>query len=307
MGGTIKKIIPERNYYYIEIEGEKIFINRKFVIANDLFSRKQPTNFKDLTYIMLKEAGIPTPKTVCFYKKTIKEVDLKEKLTTLSCPLVIKDASGSNSKDVFVNIASHAEAEKIILREIGKFYCLIAQEMVFGKEYRILILDNKAIGVLEMIPPRIFGNNKNTVQELIEKKQLRTKSKTPLDEALVRILSEQGETLASIPSEGKEIFLRKNSSLAEGGETKDSTDIINKEIEALCVKTTNVVDKKLAGLDIICEDIARSPREQRFNIIEANRRPDLYIHYNPTYGKTRDVVKDIIKFILHIKKNSQQS
>ena len=37
MGGTIEKIIPERNYFHIKINGEKIFINQKFVI-NDTSS-----------------------------------------------------------------------------------------------------------------------------------------------------------------------------------------------------------------------------------------------------------------------------
>ena len=115
-------------------------------------------------------------------------------------------------------------------------------------------------------------------------------------------LEEQGETLTSIPKENKEIFIRKNSCLSEGGETKDATAIINKEIVSLCGKVAKIVDKKLIGMDIICDDIRKKPSEQNFNVIEANRRPDIYIHYNPTFGKTRNVVRDIIEFILKLKK-----
>jgi len=156
-----------------------------------------------------------------------------------------------------------------------------------------------------MIPPKIIGNGVNTTKELIEIKQRDIKEKTPFDNKLLQILEEQGENLESIPRENKEVFIKKNSCLAEGGETKDVTDIINKDLEALCVRVSKIVDKKLVGLDIICDDISKNPSEQNFNIIEANRRPDMYIHYNPTYGKTRNVVKDIVNFILNLKKLEQ--
>ncbi|MFA6160253.1 MAG: hypothetical protein WC678_04180 [Parcubacteria group bacterium] len=300
MGGTIEKIIPERNYFHIKINGEKIFINQKFVINDSLFSRKQPTNFKDLTYILLKENGIPTPNTVCFYRKTFNEKEIEKKLNTLSYPIIIKDANGSHSRGVFTNIKNPQEAKKIILEKIQEFPCLIAQEIAFGKEYRVLILGNEAIGVLEMIPPKISGNGKNTVQELIEKKQ-KTQDKTNLDSILNTILNDQKVNLSTVLLDGQEIFIKGISCLAEGGETKDVTHLINKDLESLCVKAAKVVDKKLTGLDIICDDISKGPLNQNFRVIEANRKPDIYIHYNPTYGETQNVVKKIINYILKLK------
>jgi energy-coupling factor transporter ATP-binding protein EcfA2 len=34
--------------------------------------------------------------------------------------------------------------------------------------------------------------------------------------------------------------------------------------------------------------------------LEINGKPDLYIHYNPTHGQSRNVIKDIIQFILKL-------
>lgn len=300
MGGTIEKIIPERNYFHIKINGEKIFINQKFVINDSLFSRKQPTNFKDLTYVLFKENKIPTPKTICLYRKTFNKKKAFRDLEMLKYPVVIKNASGSNSEGVFTNIKSPQEAMEIVLEQVQKFSCLVAQEMLFGKEYRVLILGNKAIGVLEMTPPRIVGDGESTVQELIEKKQ-RHKKKTDLDSILTSILNDQKVTLNTILKKDQEIFIKGLSCLDEGGETRDVTNLINKDVESLCVKVAKTVDKKLAGLDIICDNISKSPSEQNFSVIEANRRPDIYIHYNPTYGETQDVVKKIIEYILKLK------
>jgi cyanophycin synthetase len=302
MGGTIEKIIPERNYFCININNEKIFISRKFEIASDFISGKMLTEYKDLTYVVLKKNNIPTPNSVCFYKRTFTSSDTDKKLKSLSYPIVIKDSNGSNSEGVFVNIKNASEAKKIILREISKFKFLIAQEMVFGKEYRVLILGNKAIGVLEMIPPRISGDGKSTIRNLIRKKQIKNLEKTNLDSILNNILKDQKVSLDSILKKGHKVFIKGISCLAEGGETKDATELIHPEIEKICIQAAMATGKSLAGIDLICDDIAMHPSKQKVNILEVNGKPDIYIHYNTTFGKTQNVVKKIIHYILKFKK-----
>lgn len=305
MGGIIKRLIPERSFSCIEINGHRIFVTQKFSIADSLFSRNDSTDSKDITYNLLKEAGISTPKTVGIYKKNFNRKKLVKKLNTLSYPVIIKDANGSHSRGVFANIKNRKEAENIIAQEINNFPCLIVQEMIFGKEYRVLILGKRVIGALEMIPPRIFGNGKNTVRDLIKDKQTKTEKQTPFDKSLSEILRKQGETLNSIPQKNKEIFLRHNSCLAEGGEVKDVTNSVNKDIKLKCVEVNKIVGRYLSGVDIICDDIRKSLSEQKFFIIELNRKPDVYIHYKPTHGKTRNVVKDILKFALRVKEKEK--
>lgn len=303
MGGTIERVIPERGYFYIKFGDEKIFVSRKFKISSSLISGGEITKYKDLTYFILKENGIPTPKSICFYCNHFNE-SLFENIHKLKYPLVIKDAQGSNSKGVFTNIKNLDEAKKIITREMHKFRALLVQEMIFGKEFRILVLNKKVIGALELIPPRIFADGKSTIKELILKKQKKTEKKTPLDGALAIILKEQGCNLESVPEKNTEIFIRKNSCLAEGGETRDVTDLTSEDIKKVCIKATRVTEKNLAGIDIMCEDITKKMDNQFFSIIEINGKPDLYIHYNPTHGKTRNVVKEIIEFILKLRKNT---
>lgn len=302
MGGTIEKIVPERGYFCININGEKIFVTRKFQIASDFFSGSALTAYKDLTYAALKENSIPTPKSVCLYRKTLIGKELDKKLSCLKYPLVIKDAKGSNSRGVFTNIQNLETAKETILREMKKFSSLIVQEMVFGKEYRVLILKNKAIGVLEMIPPRIFGDGKSTVRELIKKKQAKKYNETKFDQTLREILKEQRTSLDSILEKDREIFIKKNSCLAEGGETNNVTELIHPGIERLCADAAKAMGKYLVGIDIICEDIGQNPAKQPFSILEINGKPDLYIHYKPTHGETRNVIRNIIEFILELKK-----
>ena len=95
-------------------------------------------------------------------------------------------------------------------------------------------------------------------------------------------------------------YIKKSSCLAEGGETRDVTELVSDSIKKICVEASKVVGKHLVGIDVMCEDVSRDAVNQSFNIIEINGKPDLYIHYNPTHGKTRDVVGDIVKFMVKV-------
>jgi len=298
MGGRFEEVIPERNCYYIHIKKRAFIITRQFRIVRNFISVSDSTKFKDLTYTLLRRNSLPTPETVFFFRK--KPGDIAKKLGNIKFPIIVKDSSGSNSIGIFPYIKNMTEAKRIIKNNLPDFHSLVAQEMIFGTEYRILVLSNKVIGALEMIPPRVLGDGKSTVEELIKEKQKSTKKKTSFDEALKKIVKEQGFSLKQILPLGKLVFIKRNSSLAEGGETRDVTKLVNKKVAALCVKASDAIGNYLAGLDVICDDISLDPDKQKFGILEINGKPDIYIHYHPTYGKPRNVVKDIIKFVINI-------
>lgn len=300
MGGTLEAVIPERKCYYIHVRGKAFLITRKFRIAKNFISIAGATAYKDLTYTLLRRQSLPTPSTIFFFRKNFIKEDVAKKLSNLRFPIIIKDSAGSNSRGIFPYIKNLKEAQAVLEEEIVNFRSLIAQEMIFGKEYRVLMLNNKVIGALEMIPPRILGDGKSTIVQLIKEKQKHTRRKTPIDQMLKKILSEQGFALDSVLGVGEIASIKKSSSLAEGGETRDVTDLVSPEITSVCAKAADAVGYYLAGIDIICEDISKDPASQTFGILEINGKPDIYIHYNPTHGKSRNVIKDIINFILKL-------
>jgi len=300
MGGTFEEIIPERGCYYIHVRGKAFLITRKFRIAKTFIGIVGTTEYKDLTYTLLRRCSLPTPATVFFFRKNFKPEDVAAKLAAIHFPIIVKDASGSNSKGIFPHIKNLAEAQAVITGEIANYRALVAQEMIFGKEYRILILDNRIIGALEMIPPRVVGDGKSTIAQLIQEKQRHTRRKTPIDPALKKILSEQGFSLEHVLGAGETASIRRSSSLAEGGETRDVTELVHPGITSICAKAADAIGDYLAGIDIICEDVSLDPAKQTFGILEINGKPDIYIHYKPTHGRSRNVVKDIINFILEL-------
>lgn len=299
MGGTIEEFIPERGCFYINILGKRILIERKISITRQSFVSRQLTACKDITHKLLITKNLPTPMTECFYQKSYKRQYAKKQIESLTFPIILKDARGSNSQGIFPFIGNPADAMIVLEKELPRYRSMIAQEMVFGKEYRILVLDEKVIGALEMIPPYVRGDGTTTVGDIIEEKQCRTEQRTVFDEKLRCLLKEQNVTLKSIMPKNEIAYIKRTSCLAEGGETRDMTSAVHPSVEAICVEASKVVGKYLTGIDIMCEDVSMDVSKQAFNIIEINGKPDLYIHYNPTHGQTRNVVEDIVKFMVN--------
>lgn len=298
MGGSIEEFIPERGCFYINFLGKRILIENKISLSRQSSVSRQLTRCKDITYKLLQTHNLPTPHTECFYKRTYEPEVARQKLNTLSYPIIIKDAQGSHSKGIFPFVKNPDEAFLLIEKELPHYRSMIAQEMIYGKEYRLLFLDTKIIGALEMIPPYVMGNGISTLQELIKEKQKTTEKKTLFDKVFTKIITDQDYTLESIIPKDIIVHIKRSSSLAEGGETRDVTSKVHKEIEKICALASKAVGKSLVGIDIICDDISQGPSQETFSILEINGKPDLYIHYNPHHGQTRNVIRDIIEYMI---------
>lgn len=297
MGGSIEEFIPERGCFYINIFGKRILLERKISITRQSFVSGQLTRCKDITHKLLQVNGLPSPETECFYKKSYDKKQAEERLGALKYPIILKDSQGSQSKGVFPFIGNVQDAMIVLEEKMPHYRSMVAQEMVFGREYRILVLDEKVIGALEIIPAFATGDGVSTIRKIIEKEQDMTQWSAEFEDKLVKILKEQNFTLENVMLKNEIAYIRKISTLGDGWETRDVTDDVHSSIEEICVKASKVVGKYLVGIDVMCEDVSRNVDNQSFHIIEINGKPDLYIHYNPTHGKTRNVVEDIVIFM----------
>jgi D-alanine-D-alanine ligase-like ATP-grasp enzyme len=300
MGGVVEEYIPERECSYITIGGKRQLLELNIPVNRKAFSTAVSTKHKEVTQKLLVDHGMSTPATCAFYRSSYNAKEAREQLETLTYPVIIKKSSGSNSRGIFFNVQDADDAQEIVAAQIQKHKCMIAQEVVHGKEYRVLVLDDQVIGVLEMIHPNVVGDGESTVKELIKEKQQHTKEKTKFNRALKQFLKTQGVSLRTVLDKGQVVKFKGHSCLAEGGETRDVTDLVHEDVKKICVKAAKVVGKYLVGIDLICEDIAAAPTDKNFNILEINGKPDLYIHYDPTYGESRDVVRKVLTFIFNL-------
>ncbi len=300
MGGTIEEFVPERGCFYVNVKGKSILLEEYITITRQSFISAKLTRCKEVAYKLFVANGLYSPPTECFYARTYDKSTALKKLNKLKYPIVLKIATGTNSRGVSPNVASVKEAIKILAKDLPRYRSMVAQEMVFGKEYRVLVLGEKVIGALEMIHPYVTGDGVSAIRKMIKKKQCDTRERTKIDKRLKEILKSQNVTLDTVIPKNKIIYIKRNSCLAQGGETRDVTDLVHNDVKKICVSASKTVGKYLVGVDAICKDISKKQTKKSFSILEINGKPDMFIHYKPTHGKSRNVFKDILKFLVRV-------
>lgn len=289
-------IYQEKEVVEISDGSRKILVKEVFSFANNPESASATlAKNKEVTYRLWEREQIPFPRSRYF--KSISAFPQSAADLHLEFPVVFKKSNGKKSIGIRTNIASFEELEKIVAESEKGF---IIQEMVFGKEYRLLIYKDRLLGALEHAPPQITGNGIDTVATLIQKKNINLRGRVIINEKMIQTLKRSGLTLDSVPKKGDLILLQVTSCLSEGATSIDCTDIVHENILELARKSARAVNMKLAGIDLICEDISLDPSLQKVSFLETNSFPSLSIHHTPMVGQPRRVIKEILEDIFEL-------
>lgn len=295
----IKVEIISKRFHLLKFtfNGKSLFIKGTSLPVNS-----QPACFiannKFLTKRVLCSHKIPVPKSwlVRTPREAIKTI-LKKNLF----PCVLKPMKGAHGNKVFANIESFEEFQEVlplVFTNPGKKNVLI-EEFINGKDYRVLVVGEKASAVMERIPAHVIGDGKSNIRQLIKKynqnplvgeKYEKPMCKIRFDGEVKRNLKKQGKKTTYIPGKGERIFLRQNANISTGGIGKDVTDNVNGEIRELAVRAAKAIGMVIAGVDIIHDELSKQPY-----VIEINDCPGIDIHHYPVLGQPRDVAGDIIK------------
>ena len=265
-------------------------------IAVDIVSDKQ------LTKRILMDNNIPVPYGVVAENSD----EALEACQKVGFPLVLKPLDSNQGKGVTVNITSpeqiaeaYAEAKKYSKK-------VIVERYVEGKDYRVLVVGDRVSAVAERRPPRVLGDGKSTVLELVQLENnnpLRGEDHEKpltfikLDDIAARCLSAQGLTEKSVPLEGQVVILRQNGNISTGGTARNCTEDIHPRNAAYAVAAARAVGLDIAGIDFSTEDISVPIDLNGGAIIEVNAAPGLRMHLHPTEGKPVNVAGDIIDLL----------
>lgn len=261
---------------------------------------------KDLTYRVLQSNNLPVPRFVKINQT--KQIDRIE----IPSPWVIKPTNQTRGKNVIVKIKTRKKLKKITSQLLKKYRHLIIEQFVRGNDYRLLILENKLLGAIERIPPRIKGDGQQSIRQLIEisnKKERRREAKSfgpflkkiKVDLEVTRCLASQGLKLSSIPKKDQIIQVRQNANFSSGGATKDVTKQVHPENIKIARRAIKALGLKFGGVDIITKDISRPITKNKGKIIEVNGIPAIWIHHFPNQGKGRNVASQLLDYLFREK------
>ncbi len=228
---------------------------------------------------------------------------LPQHLDSLKFPVVIKPTLNSHSGEgVICSIKKHDQLLDNLSKSFKSYPLIQIEEFYQGlKEYRVLILKNRILGVVERIAAQVVGDGTHTISELIV---AHNHSLAPIQCAILvnteclLCLADQGFILEDIPPRAKIIRLHYPVNRALGGTSVSLGKKINPENANYLCQAANSTGLDLVGIDLLCEDINLSFSETKWIIIEANFAPGISIHEYPDEGKPMNVSKKILSQLI---------
>lgn len=254
---------------------------------------------KALTKKLLKDFGLPVPQGMVV--KGPEEAVAKAH--ELGFPVVVKPLYGNQGKGVFTNLKKDSEVRRAY-REAATYGPVLVEEHLPGRQYRLLVVKGKFIAASERLPAQVLGDGQHSVWELIELANLdpargeghdRPLTRLPLDKLTLFTLRRQGWSLKDIPPNGTIIFLRESANLSTGGTAIDVTERVHPYNAELAIEAARIIGLDVAGVDIICPDIARPLTTEGGGIVEVNAAPGIRMHHFPTVGQPRDAAAAIVE------------
>jgi cyanophycin synthetase len=258
---------------------------------------------KTLTYNLLSSRGINTPvtKPLSYDEAVDPLLPLLSKYKTL----VVKPADMNHGDGVSIGVDTKDKLKKAVdfARASGNRRTdIIAQQQVYGDEYRFLVVEGKVIAVASRKPPSVTGNGISTIQELVEEKNKDPRRGEGHSAELTLLDLEQIEHykgkafLRRVLKKGEIVNVLETSNLSKGGESVDFTDIASPALKKMAVDAANACFLGIAGVDVMTNDITSKTVDESY-IIEVNIIPGIRMHQSPSVGKKRDVAKIIFRAI----------
>jgi glutamate--cysteine ligase len=261
------------------------------------------SNDKWMTRQFLRRKGIRHAKGILLSHDYQPEIP-----GTIRLPAVVKPADTDHGIAVSTNIQSRQELNAAIQNAFKFSEKVIVEEFFPGQEYRFLVIDFEVRAIACREPANVTGDGIATVRQLIDKKNEGRGNdyrhpllKINIDEEVKRHLKASSLSPESILKKGEKLYLRKNSNLSTGGDSIDVTNDIPGYYKDVAVQAARSAGLKIAGIDIIINDLKKTPSPENYIVVELNAPAMLSMHDYPYIGKNRRVEKYVLDSILNSK------
>lgn len=307
--GITYRELPGTRIMELEYQGKKTYFH-----AQDPFDQScialYATGNKTIEKNLLTEAGVSVAKGFTINKTDTKEY-WREIFESVPKPLVLKPSHGTQGRQVYTNINDYETFEKAVEDILPSHPAMaagvIVESMFQGEEYRVLVSREKVIGIANRKPANVVGDGKSTIRQLIDLKNQDPRRKNDPNNYLVTInvdkhvesyMASQNITLDTIPEEGKQVFLRKNSNISTGGDSIDVTDLAHPSVGEIALKAIQAFPGLLiAGIDFMTKDITQPQTPDSYIVVEVNNTPGYSIHDLPYQGKNRHAADEFLKIL----------
>ncbi|WP_159711326.1 N-acetylglutaminylglutamine synthetase [Geminicoccus flavidas] len=243
---------------------------------------------KAVTRRIVEAAGVVVPDQIEARDRAALEAFLKRHGS-----VVVKPARGEQGRGVAVGLDTIEAVEAAV--ETARHHCdrVLVERRAEGEDLRLVIIGFRLVAAAVRRPPRVTGDGKSSLKELIHVQCRRRAAATggestiPLDAETLRCVAAEGYRLEDVPAAGIEIQVRRTANLHTGGTIHDVTDEVHPRLIEAGIRAARAIDIPVVGIDFM----VRSPREPDYVFIEANERPGLANHHpQPTAERFIDLL-----------------
>jgi cyanophycin synthetase len=257
---------------------------------------------KELTIRLLGEVGLPVPRNV-LVRNFGEALAAAERL---GFPLVTKPLDVSHGRGVSLNLKSLDEVRWGYEQAAHYTNWVLVEQFLAGKDYRVLVINDKVVAAAERVPAHVVGDGKHTIAQLIDIVNSDPRRGVGHEKVLTRItinsqaerlLEQAGYKLETVLAAGEVFHLRSTANMSTGGTAIDRTSEIHYTNSEIARRAARVIGLDIAGIDIITPDIAQPLEEIGGGIVEVNAGPGFRMHLQPSEGTPRNVAKPVIDML----------
>ncbi|NND63172.1 MAG: cyanophycin synthetase, partial [Flavobacteriaceae bacterium] len=256
---------------------------------------------KEDTKYLLEQAEVEVPRGDIIRR----ESSLEEACRYVGFPLVIKPVDGNHGRGITVDIQNYDEALVAFrnAKESSKSGAIIVEKFITGKDYRVLVINNKLVAAALRTPAHVIGDGKSTVQELIDIVNSDPRrgyghenvlTQITVNELTQNIIKDAGYTLDSVIPKDEMLILKDTANLSTGGTAEDVTDIMHPENIEMAERISRIIDLDICGIDVMTTDISKPLSETGGAVLEVNAGPGFRMHLAPTSGLPRNVAAPVV-------------
>lgn len=267
-------------------------------------STRRITNSKAETKKLLSKADISTPAGILVKKNDKQKISSWYDSLPENTVLVAKPVDGTSGKDVYPFLRGKDE----LLHAVNCIQSenIVIEEYIYGYDTRILVVGGKAIAAQKRYPAFVIGDGVSSILKLVEEKNI-IRATLPyfrmypiiIDDITLKLLRENDFLPEDIPKKGERVILKRVANIGAGGENEEVFEKMHPgfiEIAERCWHAFPNVTH--CGVDLLSIDIADSPENQKWAVIEVNVNCDLPIHHFPYYGQAYNVSKSVADYLL---------
>jgi cyanophycin synthetase len=256
-----------------------------------------------LTLRMLADAGVPVVQAVC----TDAVEEAVQVAARWDVPAVVTPREGADERAVSVDVVGEAAVRRAVAQAQAVDRQVLLYPTAPGSAFRLLVIGGRLVAAARMERPRVIGDGRATVGELVERLNAEPEravgDKGPLtrvapDERLEAYLAEQGLDLDTAPAAGTVVWLAATGSLRTGGAAHDVTDHVHPMNRYLVERAARTIGLDVAGVDLMCPSIARPVLEGGGAVTAVRGAPDFRPHLMPVSGRPRDPAGALVETLL---------